>query len=114
MIGHVAYVATCIVVWLWGISQLRYAVRSGLGWPPSWSLTAAVWLLTKALFFTYIGWQAWGALDDPPHVYVVLAIAAVHVWAFWQWLRLPDGEVVTPEPPVHRAPPRERKIYWFH
>jgi hypothetical protein len=116
VIAQTAYVAMCLVAWIWGFSQARYALRGGLCWPPPWRATAAVWLLTKAGFLTYVGVAAWDDMAAAPHVFVVVVMALVHLWAFAQWVRLPDGDSVTPDPPgtVSGLKPRPQRRYrWF-
>lgn len=114
MIGQAAYVVMCCVAWVWGVSQARYALRAGVAWPPPWRATAAVWLVAKAFFLSYVGIMTWEWLSDPPHVYVVVGMALVHLWAFAQWVRLASPDPPSPSPPpmqtVSGITPRERKF----
>jgi hypothetical protein len=101
---HIAYLIILAVAWTWGISQATYAVQRGLQWPPAWRMTAALWLLAKAAFLTYVGFFTWH--DMPGHGAAVWIFAAIHAAAFIQWWNLPGAEKPVAEPPAPEWPPK--------
>lgn len=112
LLTHLAWLTVLVLAWSWAIAQGRYANREPHWWPVPWRGKVTLWLTAKALLFTYLAIVLWDDMTAMPHALVVWLFAAVHAWVFWAWLHLPDGEVVpTRDPP---APPRDRKIYWFH
>ena len=95
---HLAYLGVLFVAWVWGVSQAAYAVRAGWQWPPAWRTTAAVWLVAKAVFLTYVGYFTWH--DMPGHGLMVGIFFLIHLVAFLQWWRLPTEAKPVAEPPL--------------
>ena len=87
---EVAYMILVTVAWVWAISQWVWLVRFRTGW----RLTTALWLTTKALFFTWAGgvfWFDW--FDAETHAILIWSLATVHLIAFVHWVRLdPEGD----------------------
>ncbi len=96
---EIAYAIVVAMAWIWALSQVRQAGRYE-GW--SWHHTTALWMTTKASFFTFVGSVWWFDWFDPlAHELAIYALVAVHLVAFGHWI------VLTP-PPDDPTMPAER------
>lgn len=87
---EVAYAILVTVAWIWAISQVIWFFRYRTGW----RLTTAIWLTTKASFFTYAGSIFWfDTFNTDMHSILIWALAIAHAGAFIHWVRLsPEGD----------------------
>jgi hypothetical protein len=89
---EIAYGTLVAIAWVWAISQVRFTWA--IEGPPrsrvSWRWKVSAWLSAKAAFFTIAGSFFWFDWFDPHlHAIAILVLAAVHVWSYAAWRRLP-------------------------
>lgn len=104
---HYEYIWILVVAWAWGLSQVVHAATGEWvrPWPPSrsvqwmlWRITAATWMLVKAIFLSYVAYYTWD--DMPGHEEMIGVLAFIHFAAFVQWVLLPSERRPVAEPPV--------------
>jgi hypothetical protein len=93
----IAHLVLATVAWIWALSQIRAAIQElrGVRNPDEttlervWRLATALWMTTKASYFTFVA-SVWWFDRFVLHEYEVAIyfLATVHVIAFVPWLLL--------------------------
>ena len=92
-----ALLVIAVEAWIWAANQISYAMDEG-GIHlrhPTWRADSAIWLTSKAIFFTYIASVIWlRRFDLLEMTALTILFAVMHTKAFLHWMRLPARSAV--------------------
>lgn len=95
---QLAYAVIVAVAWAWAISQVKILRDTR----DPWHVMVALWMVSKAVFFTFAGMAWWiGELYYNLFLVALVMLAATHLVTFTGWLRQSER----PEPIDPRSTP---------
>jgi hypothetical protein len=109
-----AHLVLAFVAWVWALSQIKAAVQEvrGIRDPDEtwlervWRLATALWMTTKASYFTFVGTVWWfDRFVLREYEIAIYVLATVHVIAFVPWLliRRRDSRMQSVPPPPQES-----------